>query len=98
MRCKICKNVVRHANIATRTRGICGNCLRSTKKLINTIIDWCKEQPSISWIDLGVFSGNDVAKIVFEKNGFKELGYKEDAWLVDGNSIGETSMTISVNN
>jgi len=37
MRCKICKNVVRHANIATRTRGICGNCLRSTKKLINTI-------------------------------------------------------------
>ena len=37
MRCKICKNVVRHANISTRTRGICGNCLRSTKKLINTI-------------------------------------------------------------
>ena len=66
-------------------------------KLINTIIDWCKEQPSISWIDLGVFSGNDVAKIVFKKNGFKEIGYKKDAWLVDGNSIGETVMTIPVN-
>ena len=37
-------------------------------KLINVIIDWCKEQPSISWIDLGVFSGNDGAKMVFEKN------------------------------
>ena len=67
-------------------------------KLINVIIDWCKEQPSISWIDLGVFSGNDVAKIVFKKNGFKEIGYKEDAWLVDGNSIGEALMTIPVNN
>ncbi|MDP6853565.1 MAG: hypothetical protein QF472_06405 [Candidatus Marinimicrobia bacterium] len=30
-------------------------------------------------------------------HGFKEIGYKEDAWLVDGNSIGETVMTISVN-
>jgi len=37
MRCKICKNVVRHANISTRTRGICGNCLRSTNKLLKTI-------------------------------------------------------------
>ena len=66
-------------------------------KLINVIIDWCKEQTSIYWIDLGVFSGNDVAKLVFEKNGFKDIGYKEDAWLVDGNSIGETLMTIPVN-
>jgi len=27
----------------------------------------------------------------------KEIGYKKDAWLVDGNSIGETVMTIPVN-
>jgi len=36
MRCKICENVVKHANIPTRTRRICGNCLRSCIKLINT--------------------------------------------------------------
>ena len=37
MRCKICEKVVKCANVPTRTRRICGNCLRSTKKLINTI-------------------------------------------------------------
>ena len=65
-------------------------------KLINLIIDWCKEQPSIYWIDLGVFSGNNIAKIIFKKNGFREIGYKKDAYFVDGNSIDETLMAISV--
>ena len=65
-------------------------------ELLNMIIKWCKEQPSIFWIDLGVFSGNEIAKKVFEKVGFQEIGYKKDAWFVDGNSICETSMSISV--
>ena len=66
------------------------------QKLFNTIIDWCKEQPSIFWIDLGVFSGNDKAKTIFENIGFKIIGYKEDAWFIDEISIGETSMTLNV--
>ena len=37
MRCKICENVVKHANIPTRTRRTCGNCLRSTKKLMSDL-------------------------------------------------------------
>ena len=36
MRCKICEKVVKCANVPTRTRRICGNCLRSLIKLINT--------------------------------------------------------------
>ena len=66
------------------------------KKLIHIIIAWCKNEPSISWIDLGVFSGNNNAKIVFEKVGFKKTGHIEDAWFIDGLSIRETLMTINV--
>ena len=36
MRCKICEKVVKCANVPTRTRRMCGNCLRSLIKLINT--------------------------------------------------------------
>ena len=36
MHCSICDKVVKYANTATRTRRICGNCLRSLIKLINT--------------------------------------------------------------
>ena len=35
MRCKICEKVVKCANVPTRTRRICGNCLRSVRKLLN---------------------------------------------------------------
>jgi len=37
MRCKICKVVRRYANTATRTRGICGNCLRSSIKCLKIV-------------------------------------------------------------
>ena len=66
------------------------------KRLLNTVIQWCREQPSILWIDLGVFSGNNNAKALFEKVGFKEIGYKEDCWLINGKSISETLMAINV--
>ena len=66
------------------------------QRLFHIIIDWCRNESTISWIDLGVFSGNDNAKLVFEKVGFKEIGYVEDAWFIDGHSIGETLMTLNV--
>jgi len=34
MRCTICKEVRRYANTATRTRRMCGNCLRSSLKCL----------------------------------------------------------------
>ena len=37
MRCKCCKKVVKTANKPSRTRMICGICLKSTKKLLKTI-------------------------------------------------------------
>ena len=66
------------------------------QKLFQVIIDWCKKESGISWIDLGVFSGNDIAKLVFEKVGFIQVGFKKDAWYIDGKSIDETLMSICV--
>ena len=66
------------------------------KRLLNTVIQWCREEPSIHWIDLGVFFGNRDAKILFEKVGFKIIGYKKDAWLIDEKSISETLMSLNV--
>ena len=66
------------------------------QRLFQVIIEWCKQEPSVSWIDLGVFSGNDFAKNVFEKVGFVETGYREDAWRMDGHSVDETLMSICV--
>ena len=66
------------------------------KRLLNTVIRWCREEPSIHWIDLGVFSGNRNAEALFEKVGFKKTGYMEDCWLIDGKSISNTSMAINV--
>ena len=48
------------------------------------------------WIDLGVFSGNKNAKALFEKVGFKKIGYMEDCWLIDGKSISTILMSINV--
>ena len=66
------------------------------QKLFQVIIDWCKKESGISWIDLGVFSGNDIAKLVFEKVGFIQVGFKKDAWYIDGKLIDETLMSICV--
>ena len=52
--------------------------------------------PYSHWIDLGVFSGNKIAKSLFEKVGFKKIGYKDDCWLIDGKSISTILMSINV--
>ncbi|SVB59948.1 uncharacterized protein METZ01_LOCUS212802 [marine metagenome] len=66
------------------------------KRLLEVLIDWCNQQESIHWIDLGVFSGNNNAMALFKKVGFQKVGYIEDCWLIDGKSISETLMSINV--
>ena len=43
-----------------------------------------------------MFSGNKIAKALFEKVGFKKIGYKEDCWLIDGKSISTILLSINV--
>jgi RimJ/RimL family protein N-acetyltransferase len=64
--------------------------------LIQTAIGWAREQPSIDWIDLGVFSDNPGAQALYVRHGFHVLGRTPDRFRIDGQSLDDTSMTFNV--
>ncbi len=66
------------------------------RALMQTCIDWAREQPSIVWIDLGVFANNSGAVRLYKSLGFSEVGTTQDRFRVDGQSITDISMTLRV--
>ena len=64
--------------------------------LLETAIAWARQQPTIDWIDLGVFSDNQGAQALYEGLGFLVLGHTPDRYRVDGHSLNDTSMTMNV--
>ena len=64
--------------------------------LLHAAIDWAKHQPSIAWIDLGVFSDNPGAQALYTRHGFEVLGRMPDRFRVDGESLEDISMTLDV--
>ena len=66
------------------------------KRLLNTVIRWCREEPSIHWIDLGVFSGNQKAERLFINSGFMIDSVVPDSWRIDTYIINQTNMTLFV--
>jgi RimJ/RimL family protein N-acetyltransferase len=64
--------------------------------LLETGIEWAREQPTIDWIDLGVFSDNPGALALYARHGFQLLGRTPDRFRVDGQSLDEISMTLNV--
>lgn len=64
--------------------------------LLRTAIEWARHQPSVDWIDLGVFSGNSGAYALYERHGFHVLGRTPDRFRVDGQSLDDTWMALSV--
>ena len=63
---------------------------------IEAAIAWARDQPSIDWIDLGVFSDNPGAQALYVRHGFPVVGRTPDRVRVDGQSLDETSMTLNV--
>ena len=59
-------------------------------------IDWARSQPSILWIDLGVFSDNSGAQNLYARHGFQVLGQTPDRFRVDGQSLDDTWMALRV--
>ena len=66
------------------------------KKLLGTIIDWCRSEDSVMWIDLGVFSGNQKSESFFINSGFMIVSTVPDSWRIDSHIINQTNMTLFV--
>lgn len=64
--------------------------------LLQTAISWARRQPGIARIDLGVFSDNPGAQALYERLGFQVLGRTPDRFRVDGRSLDDTWMALSV--
>jgi RimJ/RimL family protein N-acetyltransferase len=64
--------------------------------LLETGIEWARKQPTIDWIDLGVFSDNPGAQALYARHGFQILGRTPDRFRVDGQSLDDISMTLNV--
>lgn len=65
-------------------------------RLLQEAIDWCRLQPSIEWLDLGVFGDNLPAQALYRKFGFQTIGEVRDRWRIDGRIIDEITMTLRV--
>lgn len=66
------------------------------RALLRTTVAWCKAEPSVVWIDLGVFGGNDAARALYDDEGFEVIGLTRDRFRVDGISIDDLNMTLRV--
>ncbi len=65
-------------------------------RLLAEIIRWCRVQPSIAWLDLGVFADNTGAQALFDRAGFQRRGVSVDRWRVDGVRLDEIAMSLDV--
>ncbi len=62
--------------------------------LLESAVEWSRDQRSLSWIDLGVFAENLPARKLYRRMGFQELGMRPDEFrLEDGTSIDGIFMT-----
>ena len=64
--------------------------------LLTAVIRWAQAQPSVDWLDLGVFADNHPARRLYEKLGFEVIGTTPDRFRMDGNCIDDLSMTLHV--
>ncbi len=75
-------------------RSHCGKGYGS--QLMQTAIQWAKEQPELDWLELFVFENNIPAKKLYEKFGFKEVGTTPDFFRIHGHKIVDVKMILKV--
>jgi ribosomal protein S18 acetylase RimI-like enzyme len=54
------------------------------------------QEHALAWIDLGVFSGNEPARALYQKLGFVEIGRKEDQFRVGDTRLVGISMALDL--
>ncbi len=67
-------------------------------ELIKCVTEFCNESPSIDWLDLNVLSNNLPAKNLYLKCGFEVIGEVTDCYLIEGQFVSETMMTLCTRN
>jgi len=70
--------------------------LKIGHKLLKLIIDYCRNNHKISWIDLQVLTNNIPATKLYEKMNFEQLSVTKDMFRIDNISYDYTSMTLNV--
>lgn len=65
-------------------------------RLTQVAIDFCRQAPSIEWLDLYVFAHNAPARRLYERLGFREIGTFVDQFRIGGVSIDDVAMTLPV--
>lgn len=64
--------------------------------LLRAVLDWARGQPTLAWVDLGVFAGNSPAVALYRKLGFREVGRVTDRFRIGANSVDDVMMTIAL--
>jgi ribosomal protein S18 acetylase RimI-like enzyme len=72
--------------------------LKIGQKLLEFIIDYCRNNQKISWIDLQVLTDNIPAIRLYKKMKFEQLSTIKDMFRIDNISYDYTSMTLNVKN
>ena len=63
-------------------------------RLLDIAGDWARRQPSLYWLDLGVFAHNIPARRLYDSRGFVPVGRLDDCFRVDGTIIDDIQMTL----
>jgi RimJ/RimL family protein N-acetyltransferase len=67
------------------------------KLMLDTALGWARAETEILWIDLGVFTGNEPARKLYERYGFVHEFVRKDAFRFDdGTSIDDMMMTLRI--
>lgn len=66
------------------------------RRMREDVVAWCRREPSITWLDLGVLDGNRPARSFLDGAGFETVGRVPDRRRLDGRPLGTTLMTLHV--
>jgi ribosomal protein S18 acetylase RimI-like enzyme len=72
--------------------------LKVGQKLLEFIIEYCRNNHKISWIDLQVLTNNIPATMLYKKMNFEQLSVTKDMFRIDTISYDYNHMTLNVDN
>lgn len=66
------------------------------QELMQVAIEFCRQAPSLEWLDLRVFAHNTSARRLYQHLGFQEVATFTDRFRINGDVIDDVAMTLPV--